>query len=194
MLYSQETRALHLVRISLITGYSWGMYVNRAAEIRDYRSEDGAACHELRRAAFLGIFRRFLPKDAFQAGAESYGFDDFAERIGAMATFVATVDESVVGFCSMQVPSPTCAELLYLYIGSVHRGAGLGSRLVRHAEQRVSKAHPNLEKFFLDTAVPEYNQSFWERVGYRQVGTSFCDYPTGRIPAVRLEKGVARVA
>jgi GNAT superfamily N-acetyltransferase len=164
--------------------------MTRALEIRSFRAEDGAACHELRRAAFLGVFSGFLPPDAAQAGAESYGVAEFTEQIGAMETYVAVRGEVLVGFCSIRVLSATHAELLYLYVASDHRGTGIGSQLVRHTEQRALRAHPELTTLCLDTAVPEYNQSFWERMGYRPAGPSFCDYPAGRIPAVRLEKRV----
>lgn len=164
--------------------------MRHTVEIRDYHSQDGAACHELRRSAFLDTFAAFLPRDAVEAGAASFCVDDFRRRIGVMATFVATLDGTVVGFCSIRMISERRAELLYLFVGSMHRGSGIGPRLVRHSEQQVTKAEPALETIFLDTAVPQYNRAFWEHLGYRYVGSSFCDYPTGKIPAVRLEKAV----
>jgi GNAT superfamily N-acetyltransferase len=163
-------------------------------EIRDYQHGDREACHELRRSAFSGIFSSFLDKEAIRAGAESYGVSEFGERIGAIETFVATLGEIPVGFCSIRIHSPEQAELLYLYVRADHRGAGIGSQLVRHAEERVSRAHPELVTLFLDTAVPGYNGTFWERMGYRPVGTSYCEYPTGKIPALRFEKRVSGLA
>ena len=157
-------------------------------EIRDYENGDGAACQELRRAAFHGVFSGILSQDAVQAGAESYTVAEFSERIGTMETCVAVVGDVVVAFCTIRVLSPTRAELLYLYVGADHRGTGIGSRLVRRAERRISDLHPELETICLETAVPGYNQPFWERMGYRFVGASTCDYPTAKIPAVRLEK------
>ena len=157
-------------------------------EIRDYRAEDGAACHELRHTAFLEVFSRILSPDAIRAGTESYTISEFSALISTMETRVASIGDIVAGFCSIRVQSRTRAELLYLYVGPDHRGTGVGSRLAHDAERRISNSHPDLETIFLETAVPEYNQSFWERLGYRLVGPSSCDYPTGKIPAVRLEK------
>jgi ribosomal protein S18 acetylase RimI-like enzyme len=164
--------------------------MTQALQIRNFRAEDGASCHELRRAAFLGVFGGFLPSDSVKAGAESYGVAEFAERIGDMETCVALRGEVVIGFCTIRLLPATSAELLYLYIASDHRGTGVGSMLARHAEQQLLRSHPEITTLLLDTAVPEYNQSFWERLGYRPVGPSSCDYPSGRIPAVRLEKRV----
>jgi GNAT superfamily N-acetyltransferase len=158
--------------------------------IRDYSPEDGEVCHELRRAAFLGVFSKTLPQDAVRAGAESYGVSEFVDRISAMETFVASVGGVVVAFCSMRPLTTTRAELLYLYVSPHHQGTGIGSRLARYVERHVTSSHPELETLFLDTAVPEYNQAFWEHMGYQSAGTSVCDYPTGQIPAVRLEKRV----
>ncbi len=163
-------------------------------DIRDYRPEDREACHELRRAAFSGIFSNFLDKDAARAGAESYSISEFGDRIGAMDTFVATLGEVLVGFCSIRFHSSTRAELLYLYVRSDYRGTGIGSQLVSHAEQQVSRAHPELVMLFLDTAVPDYNRMFWERMGYQPTGTSYCAYPTGKIPALHFEKRVGRLS
>ena len=162
-------------------------------EIRNYRSGDGAVCHELRRDAFLSIFSRSLPPDVVQTGADSYNVTEFAQRISTMKTYIALESDVVVGFCTIRILLPTRGELLYLYVGADHRGTGIGTRLAREAEQRVSSSFPELETIFLDTAVPEYNQVFWERIGYRLVGPSSCDYPTGRIPAVCLEKRVKRL-
>ena len=164
--------------------------VSKTFEIRGFEPRDGTACHELRRAAFQGDFSGYLTKDQVDAGAGSYSARDFSERIAGMETFVAAVDRAVIGFCTIRVIKAARAEILYLYIGSGHRGDGLGSRLVRHAEQQVLEAHPRLETLYLDTAVPEYNRGFWERLGYRSAGTSLCEYPGGTIPALRLEKQV----
>jgi ribosomal protein S18 acetylase RimI-like enzyme len=164
--------------------------LSKAFEIRDYTPSDGAACHRLRRNAFLGVFSKNLAGTVAQVGADSYGVFEFAERIGAMETSVATIEGAVVGFCTIRVDSLVRAEVLYLYIDSQSRGAGIGSRLMHQAEKRVLSSHPELVSLYLDTAAPDYNQGFWERMGYRYVGPSTCDYPSGKIPAVRLEKTV----
>jgi ribosomal protein S18 acetylase RimI-like enzyme len=157
-------------------------------EIRGFCPEDGPACHELRRAAFLGAFASVLSQEAVQTGAGSYSIPEFTERIREMMTYVASTDSGIAGFCSIQQQSRTQAELVYLYVDEEHRGAGIGSALVRQAERSLSDLNPMLETLFLQTAVPKYNQAFWERMGYRFVEAGVCEYPTGRIPAVRLEK------
>ena len=90
--------------------------MSQALEIRDYAPRDGAICHGLRRSAFLGTFSESLAPDAAQIGADSYGLAEFAEQIGALETYVATIGGAVVGFCTIRVDSPRRAEVLYLYI------------------------------------------------------------------------------
>jgi ribosomal protein S18 acetylase RimI-like enzyme len=147
-----------------------------AIGIRAYQPSDASACHALRRAAFLGAFGEFLSPEEAQAGADSYDAAEYAARIGGMTTWVAVRDRAIVGFCAVRVHPQARAEVAYLYVGEEHRGAGLGSRLLRHAEKYISEAHPDLAAFFMDTVVPKYNQGFWERMGYRVVGKSGCEY------------------
>jgi len=164
--------------------------LHQATAIRDFTPADGVVCHSLRRSAFLGAFSASLAPDAALAGAGSYDVAEFAERIAALETLIATIGESVVGFCTIRVDPPDRAEVLYLYIDSQRHGAGIGSRLVHESERRVLSSHPAITTLYLDTAVPNYNQAFWERMEYRYVGSSTCSYPSSRIPAVRLEKAV----
>ena len=164
--------------------------MNPVIAIHDYGVSDGVTCHRLRRDAFLEVFSEILPDKDVRAGADSYDVSEFADRIGTMETIVATMEGNIVGFCTIRIDSPERAEILYLYIDTQHRGTGIGSSLIRHAEKQVLRVNPEISSFYLDTAVPEYNQRFWEAMGYRYVGSSTCDYPNARIPAVRLEKKI----
>lgn len=164
--------------------------MNPVIAIHDYGVSDGVTCHRLRRDAFLEVFSEILPDKDVRAGADSYDVSEFADRIGTMETIVATMEGNIVGFCTIRIDSPECAEVLYLYIDPQHRGAGIGSSLIHHAEKRVSDSYPGLASLYLDTVVPEYNRGFWEAMGYRYIGPSTCDYPNAKIPADRLEKKI----
>jgi ribosomal protein S18 acetylase RimI-like enzyme len=159
-----------------------------AVTIRPYEPSDGAACHALRRDAFLVAFRDHLPADLVRQGVESYDAAAFRELVGSLLTYVAERSGEIAGFCTMRPDGPDAAELLYLYIGAGARGLGLGTRLVRYAEDALLKRYPTVATIHLVTAVPDYNQAFWEHQGYAYAGRSVCEYPDGGIPAVRLEK------
>lgn len=160
--------------------------------LRAFTPADGPACHALRRDAFLEAFRDHLDDAAARRGAESYDASAFTVLLAGMTTRVAERDGAVVGFCAVRESSATTAELLYLYIDPAARGARLGTELACRAEEDFLGAHPGVTTLVLDTAVPGYNQVFWERQGYRYVGESSCAYPDGDIPAVRLAKQVAK--
>lgn len=166
--------------------------MSETVEIRDYRPTDGAACHGLRRVAFVGTFRVSLSPEVIRAGADSYSAPEFTERISSMKTLVAVVAGVVVGFCTTRLTAPHRAEILYLYINAGYRGAGVGSQLVCQSERQVLDSNPGISLLYLDTAVPDYNQAFWECMGYQFVGSSTCDYPGAQIRAVRLEKAVGK--
>lgn len=165
--------------------------MRQIVEIRDYTWGDGIICYDLRRSAFLNVFSKNLSPTEIRAGADAYRANEFADRIGGMETYVATIGGDVAGFCTIRVDTSIRAEILYLYINSGLRGIGVGSQLLQKAERRVLESHPKLTTLYLDTVVPGYNQGFWERMGYRYTGPSTCNYPGGTIPATRLEKILA---
>jgi ribosomal protein S18 acetylase RimI-like enzyme len=180
-----------VVNTSGITGYS--IHMAQCFDIRDYAPGDGEFCHALRQKAFLTTFSEILSRDAVRIGADSYTALQFADRIAAMETCVATIAKKVVGFCAIQLVSQERAELLYLFVDHQYRRGGIGSGLVREVECRVLNAHPDVVLFHLDTVVPQYNQGFWERMGYQSVGPSICNYPNGGIAALRLRKIIQSV-
>ena len=159
-------------------------------EIRDYASGDGVICHRLRKSTFLDVFSETLTYEEARAGAYSYNAVEFSERISSMETYIATTGGAIVGFCTMRIDSPVRAEVLYLYIDSKYQRAGIGTHLVQHSEEMVKRTHPLISTLYLDTAVPDYNQRFWVRMGYGYDGPSTCIYPNGKIPAIRLKKNV----
>ena len=97
-----------------------------------------------------------------------------------------------VGFSTIRYPEPGTAEILYVYVDLGQLGQGIGTRLVRHAEHWIRGKHPEVTSIVLDTAVPEYNQAFYEHLGYAEQGRTVCRYPTGEVAAVRLIKSVAK--
>jgi hypothetical protein len=92
-----------------------------------------------------------------RGSVESCGATEFAKQSSGMETTVATIDGVVVGFCTIRIESPQRAEVLYLYIDSAQRGAGIGPPRIHRAERRVAAMHPRIASLYLDTAVPDHN-------------------------------------
>lgn len=160
--------------------------------IRPFDAADGPFCHALRREAFLRVFSRDLDTHAIRAGAEAFDPEEFGEMIGALDSFVVMEGAERVGFCTIRYPEEATAEILYVYVDLAHLGEGIGSRLVRQAESWITEQHPEVTSIVLDTAVPRYNQAFYEHLGYAEHSRTVCRYPAGEVKAVRLVKGVAR--
>ena len=160
-------------------------------KIRSFETADGRFCHRLRSAAFHRIFSLELDQDAVEAGAGAYSPEDFGKLIGALDSFVAEAGSDPVGFCTIRYPDERTAEILYVYVDLTHLGEGIGSSLVAHAERWVRERHPEVISIVLDTAVPDYNQKFYERLGYSVLGPAVCRYPAGEVRAVRLVKRFA---
>ncbi|UCE19858.1 MAG: GNAT family N-acetyltransferase [Gemmatimonadota bacterium] len=161
---------------------------------RPFESSDAQACFAMRYEAFTRMFRQELSPHAVELGAKAYNSAEFGRMIGAMDSFVAVVDDQPVAFCTLRLLGESTAEILFLYVklGSVKCGIGTG--LVRYVEKWVAGHYPNISRLILDTAVPKYNQRFWEKVGYSKMKESVCRYPDGEIPAVRMGKSMDAVA
>jgi len=160
--------------------------------IRHFEAADGPFCHALRREAFLKVFSRDLEDREVQAGAEAFDPEEFGRMIGKLESFVVTDGTEPVGFCTIRYPEEGTAEILYVYVDLARLGEGIGSMLVRHAEHLIRENHPEITSIVLDTAVPGYNQAFYEHLGYTQHGHTVCRYPAGEVRAVRLMKDVRK--
>ena len=158
--------------------------------IRLFKSSDAKACFAMRYEAFTQVFSQELSPQAVELGANAYDSVEFGRMIGSMNSFVAVVDEQPVGFCTVRLLDESTAEILCLYVSLNYIKCGIGKNLVRHVEKWIGTQYPGIERLVLDTAVPLYNQKFWERVGYKKREESACTYPGGEIPAVRLEKSL----
>lgn len=178
-------------------------YVNREADvgepsidmiIRPAEPDDAPVCHELRRRAFLEVFSRYMDETVTAAGADAYTPAEFGRYLAEMPTSVAVAGEQVVGFCTVRRRDGDEAELLWLYVGLEARGKGVGSRLARHAEELAHLHFPGVSRIVLVTAVPDYNQAFYERLGYRRVGMEEIRYPKASAFMVKLGKEIAPVA
>jgi len=160
--------------------------------IRPFEASDGHFCHALRRQAFLEVFSNELENGCVQAGAEAFNPEEFGRMIGQEDSFVASDGTERVGFCTIRYPGEDTAEILYVYVDLARLGEGIGSRLVRHAERWIRENRPKIASIVLDTAVPRYNQAFYEHLGYTELGRTVCRYPGGEVTAVRLIKNVKR--
>lgn len=74
-------------------------------EIRQFRTDDGPACHDLRRAVLPCVFAEVTPPTAARTGADSYSVSEFTKPIDGMLTHVATLGCVVAAFCTIREES-----------------------------------------------------------------------------------------
>ena len=156
--------------------------------IRPAGPGDAAACREMRRRAFLDVFSQHMDEELTAAGAGAYTQEEFAKHLADMPTSVALIDDEIVGFCTVRRCDDEEAELLWLYVRLDRLKQGIGSRLARRAEELARSCFPGISRIVLVTGVPDYNQAFYERLGYRRVGLEEIHYPKASAFMVKLGK------
>lgn len=156
--------------------------------IRRFESSDAEACFRIRAEAFIKLFYDEIGPDGVVAGVNAYLPESYIQMAKTMPIFMAVDDQAQIGFIAARFIGPATIEILFLYIRLDHLRRGIGSQLIRYLENWVRKHHPQTERIIVDTAVPKYNQKFYEKFGYSKVGESECQYPEGSVKAVRLMK------
>ena len=161
---------------------------SKQIQIRDFRSPDAEACFRIRAEAFIKLFYNEIGPDGVVTGINAYLPGKYIHMAKTMPIFVAVDGKVQIGFIASRFVEHATIEILFLYIKLDYLRKGIGTQLVRHLEDWIRKQHPEIERIIVNTAVPKYNQNFYEKVGYSKLGESECSYPAGSIRAVRLMK------
>lgn len=156
--------------------------------IRPYIRGDAGACFKMRRDAFTRVFCRELEREEVAAGANAYTLGEFERTLAMLHSFVAVDGEHQVGFCTVRLLDRDTAEILFLYVRLDRLKKGVGSRLAAHAESWLAERYPSVSMLVLDTVVPAYNQKFYAKLGYSEIGERVCRYPDRDVSAIRLAK------
>jgi ribosomal protein S18 acetylase RimI-like enzyme len=156
--------------------------------IRNFEPHDAEACFRIRTDAFVKLFYAEIGPQGVAAGINAYLPDDYVRLAKNSPTFIAVEDQEPVGFVTLRFVDGSTARILFLYVRLDRLGSGIGSALVGSLEDFVRKEHPQIERIVLNTAVPQYNQAFYERLGFVSSGESVVQYPDGPVTAVRLVK------
>lgn len=87
---------------------------------------------------------------------------------GTKEVHVATEDGAIAGFIVLNMHGAFVGYIQTICVDAATRGQGVGSRLIRFAEERIFREAPNV---FL--CVTDFNvdaQRLYERLGYERVG------------------------
>ncbi len=160
----------------------------KRTEIRNFQPSDAEACFRIRSEAFIKLFYSEIGPDGVAAGINAYLPGKYIEMAKSMPIFVAVNDEEQVGFIASRFIENTTIEILFCYIKLDYLRKGIGTKLLRYLEEWIIQNHPEIRRMVVDTAVPRYNQKFYEKAGYLKAGDSKCQYPDRSVTAVRLVK------
>jgi GNAT superfamily N-acetyltransferase len=162
--------------------------MNTKIEIKRFWPSDAEDCFRIRASAFIKLFYDEIGSDAVAKGVNAFMPADYIRFAEKQPVFVAFEDLTPVGFIAARFIDQSTIEILFLYVHLDFLGKGIGTMLISHFESWLGKHHKRLQQILVDTAVPKYNQRFYEKIGYSKVGNSECQYPDGSISAVRLAK------
>jgi ribosomal protein S18 acetylase RimI-like enzyme len=106
-------------------------------------------------------------------------------RMPQASCMVAVEGEAIPGFIISEEAAPL-GHVLTLDVAESHRRIGLGTRLLERSEAEL--AARGVEEMVLETAIENAaGVAFWNRHGYRTVGT-LKRYYLGRLDAYKMRK------
>ena len=111
-----------------------------------------------------------------------------------MDVFVVEEAGQSVGFFSLRRVDSGTAEIPLLYLDRTAQGRGIGALCIQFIEDRVVRDLTSVATLFVDTVVPGVNAEFYRKMGFADSGSAVCRFPDLSLKAVRLTKGIARVA
>jgi GNAT superfamily N-acetyltransferase len=156
--------------------------------IRRLEPDDAEACFRIRTDAFVQRFYAEMGPEGVAAGINAYLPSDYARLAETSPAFVAVEEGVVVGFAALRVVDEATAGIHFLYVRLDRTGRGIGRVLVERLESCVRGDYPQIARIVLNTAVPRYNQGFYERMGYVHGGEGVCHYPGRSVRAVQMVK------
>jgi len=159
-------------------------------KIRFFEAADADTCFRIRSEAFVRIYYDHLGPESVAHLINSYMPADFVLMSRRMSWFVAEEAGQAVGFCTFNYLDESTAEVLFLYVQLDHRGKGIGARLLRHSEEWLRTQRPEVTELVLDTVHPEYNQHFYEKMGFSVICSRAIERSGSQIQAVQLGKSL----
>jgi GNAT superfamily N-acetyltransferase len=97
-----------------------------------------------------------------------------AVSLPSRRTFIGEIDDQAAGYASLDLTSPTIAELKRLFVRPEHWGIGLASALLEEAIGTAFAAGYRSMRLFTPTANVRARR-FYEREGWHAAGTSMHD-------------------
>ena len=159
-------------------------------DFRRFERQDAEFCFKVRSAAFIQKFYGELSPKEVAAGVNAYMPDDYALLAEKIPLFIVEDKGSPLGFFAIKRKDNRVAELLLIYIDLNHLGRGIGGASIQFIEKWLPANWPEITSLIVDTVIPEYNQAFYQGVGFAPDGETFCEFGGEKVRALRLRKKI----
>jgi len=156
--------------------------------IRRFRPDDAVFCFKTRTASFVSKFYDEIGPEAVTAAVNAYMPEDYIRMAEKVAFFIVEEKGRRVGFFTVKQIDASTAELPLIYLDLRHLGKGIGTKCIRFMEDWIQSHWKEVDTFFVDTVIPEYNGAFYQKMGFIPQGSVACEFPDLTIDALRLSK------
>jgi len=155
--------------------------------IRPFKISDAKACYRIRTESFVKIFYDKIGLGGVVAAVNDYQPEDFVNLAEDNPIYVVERGGKAAAFISGIYRDEKTVEVLFLYVRLCCRRQGIGSRLLRFFEDEM-RENNEVDKIILNCAFPEYNYTFFDKMGYHKKSEGRCSYSGLELEALRLEK------
>jgi GNAT superfamily N-acetyltransferase len=176
-----------------------------SVKLRPFCPTDADICFRLRADAYVNEFYGELGAEAVMAAIAAFLPQDYVNmaRNGAIRVAECAQPETatapdkaavhaaeVAGFCVVRRLAEETGEVFLIYVRRDFQRRGIGRLLLRWAEEWLHRELPGLKEIVIDTVIPNYNQRFYERMGYAVRSREPHAFPGRTVEAVRLVKQI----
>ena len=156
--------------------------------IRKFKPDDAETCFRLRSNAFIQKFHNELSLQEIASAVNAYMPNDYIRMAEEMPFFIVEESDKMLGFFNLIRKDARTAELPLIYIDLDTLGKGIGSACIDYIEQWLSSNWKEVTNLIVDTVIPKYNSKFYEKVGFKPIGGTYCEFLGRKIKALRLAK------
>jgi GNAT superfamily N-acetyltransferase len=157
-------------------------------KIRAFTPDDAESCFRFRSNAFIQKFHTELSPREIAAAVNAYMPDDYTRMALEMPFFMVEENGKSIGFFNLKRKDETTAELPLIYVDLDALGRGIGTACINFIAQWLSSNWKDVTRLIVDTVIPKYNGRFYEKMGFKPVGKSYCEFMGRKIKALRLAK------
>jgi GNAT superfamily N-acetyltransferase len=156
--------------------------------IRKFKPDDAEACFRLRSDAFIQKFNDELSLQDIASAVNAYMPGDYIRMAQEMPFFIVEENGRIYGFFNLKREDLNTAELPLIYVGLDALGKGIGSACIDYIEEWLSSNWKEVTHLIVDTVIPKYNGKFYEKMGFKSICDTYCEFLGHRLKALRLAK------